>query len=175
MNELLDLDQNGLADRPEFYRSIEEHLGLAAGASSVFFQYFEQHFPETCVPMPGVMETLDSLRSLGVKVGLITNGRPLIQTRKIDGLGIRHLLDSIVISGDLKIRKPDPRIFAAALEELAVDASSAAYVGDNPEPDILGAKRSGMLAVWRRDSWWREPREADLVIDDLIELIPKLV
>ena len=174
VNELLKLDRNGFADRREFYSSIERHLGLAAGSGSILLHYFEEQFPESCVPMPRVTDTLGSLRERGVKVGLITNGRALMQNRKIDGLGIRPLLDSVVISGDLGVRKPDPRIFAAALEDLAVAPASAAYVGDNPEPDILGAKRSGMFAVWRRDQWWPEPEEADLVIDDLSELIPGL-
>ena len=174
VGELVTLDSNGSAARAEFYQSVERHLGLASGASSILLQHFERHFPESCVPMPHVTDTLDALRERGVKVGLITNGRALMQNRKIDGLGIRPLLDSVVISGDLGVRKPDPRIFAAALEDLAVDPSSAAYVGDNPEPDITGAKRSGMFAVWRRDEWWPEPEEADLVIDDLSQLIPGL-
>jgi putative hydrolase of the HAD superfamily len=174
VNELVELDRNGVADRREFYGAIERHLGLAAGSGTILLHYFEEQFPESCVPMPRLTDTLDSLRERGVKIGLITNGRALMQNRKIDGLGIRPLLDSVVISGDLGVRKPDPRIFAAALEDLAVASASAAYVGDNPEADILGAKRSGMFAVWRRDEWWPEPEDADLVIDDLSELIPGL-
>lgn len=174
VGELVKLDLNGSAARIEFYRGVERHLELASGASSILQEDFERHFPESCVPMPHLTDTLDALRERGLKVGLITNGRALMQNRKIDGLGIRPYLDSVVISGDLGVRKPDPRIFAAALEDLAVDPSAAAYVGDNPEPDITGAKRSGMCAVWRRDEWWPEPEEADLVIDDLNELIPGL-
>jgi putative hydrolase of the HAD superfamily len=174
VNELLELDRNGFADRREFYSSVERHLGLAAGSGSILHRTFEEYFPESCVPMSRVTDTLDSLRERGVKVGLITNGRALMQNRKVDGLGIRPHLDSVVISDDLGVRKPDRRIFAAALEGLAVAASSAAYVGDNPEADVFGAKRSGMFAVWRRDQWWPEPKEADLVIDDLSQLIPGL-
>ena len=174
VEELVTLDSNGSATRAEFYQSAEQQLGLASGASAILLRHFERHFPESCVAMPHTVDTLDALRARGVKIGLITNGRAVMQNRKIDGLGIRSHLDSVVISGDLGIRKPDPRIFAAALDELSVDSSSAAYVGDNPEPDIRGARRSGMCAVWRRDEWWSETEEADLVIDDLSELVSGL-
>ena len=101
---------------------------------------------------------------------LSRTGGYLIQGRKIDGLGIRHLLDVVVISESAGVRKPDPRIFNDALSRLGVVPSAAAYVGDNPDVDVLGAKRSGLLAIWKRDNFWPEPGNCDSVIDDLNEL-----
>ena len=115
---------------------------------------------------------LEALRRAGLKLGLITNGRVLIQERKIDGLGIRRLLDVVVISEAAGVRKPDPRIFSQALTQLDIGPSAAAYVGDNPEVDIVGAKRSGLVAIWKRDSFWAQPSDADWVIDDLADLPP---
>lgn len=170
--QLLELDENGMLDRAEFYNRVEGAFDLARGSAALLSEDFETHFPESCVPFPNLFETLETLRDHGLKLGLITNGRELMQGRKIERLGIRPYLDVVVISETVGIRKPDPRIFSAALVGLSVEASAAAYVGDNPEPDILGAKRSGLLAVWRRDSFWAEPAEADWIIDDLAELPP---
>jgi putative hydrolase of the HAD superfamily len=98
-----------------------------------------------------------------------------VQGRKVDGLGIRHFLDAVVISESIGIRKPDPGIFAEALAQMGVSPASAVYVGDNPDVDIVGAKRIGLLAVWKRDPYWTEPRDVDWVIDDLTELLPLLL
>jgi FMN phosphatase YigB (HAD superfamily) len=42
--------------------------------------------------------------------------------------------------------KPDPSIFAAALDALAVEPEHAAMVGDSPEDDIAGARALGLRA-----------------------------
>lgn len=169
---LLELDENGTLDRDLFHERAEEELGLSQGSSGILEKDFERYFPESCVPFPNVFETLEALRRHGLKLGLITNGRELIQNRKIDRLGVRRYFDDIVISETAGVRKPDPDIFALALANLGVEGPAAAYVGDHPEADIVGARRSRMVAVWRRDTFWEEPRDADWVIDDLAELLP---
>ena len=168
--QLAELDENGMLDRAEFYDRVEREFGLARGSAAELSEDFEVHFPESCVPFPNLFEMLQTLRDHGLKLGLVTNGRELIQGRKVERLGIRPYLDAVVISETVGTRKPDPRIFSAALAALGVEASATAFVGDNPEADVLGAKRSGLLAVWKRDSFWPEPAEADWIIDDLAEL-----
>ena len=170
VERMLVLDDNGSAPRHDFYRLIEAEFGLPGGASARLLEDFEAYFPESCIPVPNLSVTLNALRGVGFKLGLITNGRILIQGRKIDGLGIRRLLDVVVISESAGVEKPDPRIFADALNRLGVVSSAAAYVGDNPDVDILGAKRSGLFAIWKRDSFWPEPNNCDCAIDDLNEL-----
>ena len=172
IDRMMAIDDNGNCPRTDFYNKIEAEFGLVPGASSRLLADFEARFPETCVPVANLYETLDALRSARLRLGLITNGRRSVQGRKIDGLGIRRFLDVVLISESIRVRKPDPRIFAEALAQMGVSPAAAAYVGDNPEVDIAGAKRSGLLAVWKRDRYWAEPRDADWVIDDLGELPP---
>jgi putative hydrolase of the HAD superfamily len=169
---LLELDENGTLDRDVFHQRAEAEFGLTPGASLILKADFDEHFPEECVPFPDLFETLTALQGRGFKLGVITNGRELIQGRKIDRLGLRPFLDCALISESVGVRKPDPRIFARALATLGIAASEAAFVGDNPEPDVRGARRSGLHAIWRRDTFWDEPAEADWVIDDLSELLP---
>ena len=175
IDRMVAIDDNGNRPRADFHREVEAEFGLPRGASSRLREDFEAHFPETCVPAPNLYATLETLRNAQLRLGLITNGRSVIQGRKIDGLGIRRFLDVVLISESIGIRKPDPRIFAEALARLGMAPAAAVYVGDNPEVDILGAKRSGLLTVWRRDAYWVEPDGVGWAINDLGELPPLLL
>jgi putative hydrolase of the HAD superfamily len=172
LERLLVLDEQGALDRAEFYRVVQADLGLPRHASDLLREDFERHFPERCIPQPNVTECLDALRERGMKLGLVTNGGAVIQGRKIDRSGLRSRFGSIVISESAGVRKPDPKIFELCLRELGEPSSAAVYVGDNPEPDVGGAKAAGLYAVWRRDPFWPEPELADEIIDDLMELLP---
>jgi putative hydrolase of the HAD superfamily len=69
--------------------------------------------------------------------------------------------------------KPDPVIFQAAARALDVTPAEVAHVGDDPELDVLGAQRAGMLAVWLNRggaSWPFAERRPDLTITRLDEL-----
>lgn len=170
---ILALDER-MEHRGAFYHEAERQLQLLPGAAGILRADFETHFPERCVAFAGVLEAVTALKDRGFRLGLITNGSALIQTRKIDGIGIRPLLDCILISETVGASKPDARIFARALDELGSAPATTVFVGDNPETDIAGAKRSGLIAVWKRDSFWPQPADADLVIDHVSELPQRL-
>jgi HAD superfamily hydrolase (TIGR01549 family) len=89
------------------------------------------------------LPVLDELRGRGVKIGLVSNG-----ARDIDEFVAHHRLcvDAAVGSRTHGKVKPDPSIFRAALEQLAVDPHEAVMVGDSPEDDIDGARALGMRA-----------------------------
>ncbi|MEL6345076.1 MAG: HAD-IA family hydrolase, partial [Myxococcota bacterium] len=53
-----------------------------------------------------------------------------------------------VISGELEIEKPDPRIFRFACDQLGVAPEQAIHMGDSVRSDVEGARRAGCLA-WR--------------------------
>ena len=78
-------------------------------------------------------------------------------------------------------KKPDPRIFQLACDELGVAPGDCWFVGDHPENDILGARRLGMHAVWIKDevgshAWpaGSEPESNIPRISALAELLPML-
>ncbi len=82
------------------------------------------------------------------RLGLVTNGAPDLQREKLEQSGLGHFFDAVVVSGEVDIGKPDPRIFALALERLGVRPSEAVMVGDNPARDIAGAQRAGLKTVF---------------------------
>ncbi|MBI2724527.1 MAG: HAD family hydrolase [Chloroflexi bacterium] len=106
-----------------------------------------QHRPSV---MPGAVETLAEVRRLGLATGLISNAgiTPGFVLREIlDAFGLLRLLDITVFSDEVEMCKPAPAIFAAALEELGVEAAEAAFVGDQPVLDVRGARDAGLWSV----------------------------
>jgi putative hydrolase of the HAD superfamily len=62
-------------------------------------------------------------------------------------IGIGDLLDAVVVSAEVGVAKPDPRIFAAALEAVGVGPAAAMHVGDDPRRDLQGAEMAGITGV----------------------------
>jgi putative hydrolase of the HAD superfamily len=166
-------DLNGTAPRTAAFQQMAAELGLDERLATELVADYKVGFPATCRLFPGAMETLRSLRADGLRLGLITNGSVSMQSRKLDAVDLRPVLDAILISEGEGVRKPDAAIFHRAAERLGVESSVCVFVGDNPEADVRGAKRVGMRAVWVRDPWWNDqPEEADAVIGHIRELVP---
>jgi putative hydrolase of the HAD superfamily len=93
---------------------------------------------------------LESLRSSGIKTGLVANSWPdparLLRADAEAG-GLAPLLDVMVFSEELGVSKPQPEIFLHALEALGVEPERALYVGDRLGTDVQGAANVGMTTV----------------------------
>ncbi len=93
---------------------------------------------------------LDSLRSLGLKTGIVANSWPdpgRVLRADIDRFGLADRIDAIAISEEVGVRKPDPQIFIHCCRQLGVAPSEAMHVGDNLEADVAGAHGAGITTV----------------------------
>ncbi len=88
----------------------------------------------------GMKELLDSLKSKGITMFILTNGPTEHQNNKIDNLGIREYFDEIFISGEINTLKPDKRIFDLVADKYM--DSEIYYLGDSFENDIVGSVNS---------------------------------
>jgi HAD superfamily hydrolase (TIGR01549 family) len=98
---------------------------------------------------------LDSLRGLGLKLGLVSNAfdPPDLLHRDLAQFGIAERLDFALFSSEVGRRKPDPEIFQRALDALGVAPPEALFVGDTLASDIAGAAALGLhtcQALWFR-------------------------
>ena len=98
------------------------------------------------VPVPGAAETLAELRDRGLRTGLITVCSEDVTTLWAE-TAFHGLFDAEVFSSSVGLRKPDPRIYALALEQLDVPAVEAVFVGDGANDELAGAERVGMTSV----------------------------
>ena len=90
------------------------------------------------------------MRSLAdrFKLGILTNGMPPHQHRKLAASGVSDEFETTITSGGIGVGKPDSEAFDAVLQALGVSASKALMVGDTLERDIEGAVATGIHAVW---------------------------
>jgi putative hydrolase of the HAD superfamily len=109
------------------------------------------------------------------RVSVITNGTSELQRQKIESMGVRDMLDAIVVSTEIGQRKPNAEFFRTAKETIDVDTHIV--VSHDLRRDILPAKRLDMLTVWISDKKASDDQQqqqiAELVdaqIGDLQEL-----
>jgi FMN hydrolase / 5-amino-6-(5-phospho-D-ribitylamino)uracil phosphatase len=105
-------------------------------------------------------------------VGMITNGPSEIQRNKIKLLGIGSLFPFILVSEEIDIWKPDPRIFQRAMQLGDATQDETVYIGDNPFHDVAGAKAAGITSIWVNRACQSFPgsEEPDFQIDNLWQI-----
>jgi putative hydrolase of the HAD superfamily len=104
----------------------------------------------------GTTDLLGSLRG-EYRVGLLTNGPVVAQRDKIETLGLDGSFDAALVTGELPAGKPDGRAFASLLDALGVAPHETVYVGDDPEADVEGAAKAGLVTVQVRYEGGPEP------------------
>ncbi len=76
-------------------------------------------------------------------------------------LGLAKMFDTIVISGEVGVKKPDPAIFEIALKATGLAPHEVTFVGDSEE-DVQGARAAGLCPVLI----YRNNRQASHVLKD---------
>jgi HAD superfamily hydrolase (TIGR01549 family) len=105
------------------------------------------HYQQLRRPIAGGLALLQALKP-AYKVGIVTNNRTAEQQEKLRYLGMSHLVDALITSDDVGVLKPDPAIYAQALQRLGAEAAETVMVGDNWQADVVGALAVGIRPVW---------------------------
>jgi putative hydrolase of the HAD superfamily len=131
------------------------------------------------VLIDGAAEVLQRVREKGIPTVLVSNwdharAGPSMLTQT----GLQPLLDHVVISEAVGLRKPHPKIFTEALIPFAAAPAAALHIGDLAEADAWGAGRLGFKTVWidRGAKGW--PDELDpapsLTVTRIADLLDRL-
>lgn len=103
---------------------------------------------ELSVTRDGVTEILESLKTRGLKLGVLTNSFAGHARIILNKLQLIHLFSSIIDCGNVNAFKPMKAPFEKVLRELDTDVSKALFIGDEYYADMVGAKSVGMTTVW---------------------------
>jgi putative hydrolase of the HAD superfamily len=170
----LAMEDNGRIPKDKLYPEFVAALGITGVDAGTLLEDYRSRYPGFASLAPGARETVAAIRAEGLRTGILTNGNERVQMAKIEAIGFADLLDTIVVSEAVGLRKPDPAIFVMATDRLGVDPAATLFVGDSPETDIVGAAGAGLQTAWfRNGAEWPEgllPR-ADADIDRLAEVL----
>ncbi len=98
-------------------------------------------------PYPNVKIILEKLKKMGLKLGVVSDAPVMQAWLRICGLRLQGYFDVVIGRSRNSKAKPHPLPFRKALKALKVKSKQVIFVGDNPERDIAGANRLGMITV----------------------------
>jgi putative hydrolase of the HAD superfamily len=117
-------------------------------SAALLIEAYRAHHPEIRLD-PTVEQLLDELTARGLRLGVLSDGRPDTQQAKVDALGLGRWFEPILLTGSRGpgYAKPATAGFAAIGLEWGLPSSALAYVGDNPVKDFAGPRRLGWTAI----------------------------
>ena len=132
------------------FEELNKFLGLSLPVSDYLYIY-RNHKPKIDL-LEDVAQTLDTLKTEGVRIGLITDGRSVQQRNKIEALCLRRWIrnEDIVISEDFGSEKPALANFEYFMNRYP-ECHDFTYVGDNPRKDFIAPNALGWLTVCLKD------------------------
>lgn len=116
-----------------------------------------------------VAETLPALKTRGFRLGVVTNtvSSTAEKLRWFHTCGLDIEWDAFANSTEVGVRKPDPRIYQAALKQCAVTADETTFVGHDTE-ELAGARAVGLVTIAVNAD---PDAEADYFITQLADLL----
>lgn len=114
-------------------------------------------------------------------IGLVTNFYGNIRT-VMRNFGLRPEMMSVIVeSAEVGVRKPSPRIYEMAVEQLGLKPTDIVVVGDSMTNDIIPATSLGCRAIWFKGEGWNANQQNDslpeevVTISNIEELLPILL
>lgn len=101
-------------------------------------------------PAHQVLRVAREARAAGVRTAVLSNSLGREPHDPYAAYDLHGIFDVVVLSADLGIRKPDPRIFEHTLELLGVTAPSCVFA-DDTEVNLVPARAMGMTVLHALD------------------------
>lgn len=132
-----------------FFSKFLEEMGIKTNqmVPKIAHIFYRDFISSMIMPSSTVIQTLSTLKAQGYKLGVITDGSIDTTYEILLRLAIKEFFDVIVVSEEVGVEKPDPKIFMEATMQLKTDPAEIMVIGDNLDRDILGGKQSGMVTV----------------------------
>jgi phosphoglycolate phosphatase len=156
-------DINAETAEPELFQQAKE----------IFKRHYHATNGDFSVLYPKVLEGLEAYKSMGLKIGLVTNKPMEFTLPLIEKKGINDFF-KVVVGGDTcEQKKPHPAPLFYALEKLGSKPENSVFIGDSFN-DALAAKAAGLLCLmvpygYNEGQALEKPENGDLV-DNLMNV-----
>ena len=164
-----------------FARTLARLDGLPSDEAGGFAEELTRvHMSQVRAVTSAPSQRVEAIRRLAphYRLGLLSNFDDAQCGREVlSDTGVAGLFEAVIISAEVRLRKPDPRIFQQMLTMLGLAPEEVLFVGDTPRDDIWGANQVGIPTAWIRKGSAGLPEgipEPRFIIDELSDL-PKLL
>jgi putative hydrolase of the HAD superfamily len=122
---------------------------------------------------PDVIEVVRQLHE-NYRLSIITDGQIAYAIPELNAVGLSGYFNPIIISEHFGYRKPDRRLFMAALTDMGLNASEVVFVGNDMYRDVYGAQSLGIKTVFFKSNQGTQEKDgvkADYIIYNFPELL----
>lgn len=124
------------------------------GVPVEFAQRLYETMPEQWALNAGAADFLARAARAGIRLALVSNTALNVRPA-LESWGISDAFDAVVLSYEVGLTKPDPRIFALAADALDVDPRYCVMIGDSAHDDGAARALGISCLIERPDEMWR--------------------
>lgn len=134
--------------RRERFTSVLDHFSLSQDGQFMdqLVELYEQTLMAALELKCGAIGVLSTLKNMGKKIVIVTEGPQDAQERTIEGLGISKYIDFLATTNHFGVAKTDG-LFPKVLEYLNISPGDIAYIGDSEERDMKPAMAEGIFSI----------------------------
>tara|TARA_B100000941_G_scaffold290749_1_gene274479 strand:+ start:3127 stop:3810 length:684 start_codon:yes stop_codon:yes gene_type:complete len=127
----------------------------------------------TLLVYPNVNKTLIELLKAQIRLAVVSDAPSREAWMRLYYLNLHHVFDPVLTFDDTGARKPSPKPFKLALDNMNVGPDEALMIGDWPDRDVVGAKQIGMKTIFARygDTFGTKESGADWDVNDIYKVI----
>ena len=145
--EVTTAEWNGRQDEGRPFSEAIEELAAEHPAQRELIEAFHRRWPEMLAgEIPGTVNVLRDVRATDIRLLALSNWSSETFSFARERFEFLSWFETIVISGDVKARKPHPAIFEHVIEQFDVQPSSTVFI-DDTDANVEAARRLGFLAL----------------------------
>lgn len=145
------LEKGGITQsvlRVRRFEQFVEKIGRPELDAAAMAKEFADSLGRQSVPIDGAIEALARWSRI-VPVIIVTNGIAYVQHGRMERSEARHYIRGMVISEEIGVAKPDPKMLEIGMEMAGVtDKARVLMLGDSLSSDIAAAANAGVDACW---------------------------
>lgn len=130
--------------------AVTDHAARFPHHAPVFAAFYDDWLHSVPGEVPGTRAIFEALAARGPVYGISNFSRELFD-RTVPAYPFLGAFSGLVLSGDVGINKPDPRIYAILCERHGLDPAACVFIDDS-ERNVQAARDHGMAAVHFTDA-----------------------